>query len=247
MRLIATTVDDMRPARLYAIDSEGTVHAPPTQYLGVGPFAQIVMIKNVMTGPWTVVLADGEQVFACERFGVWKSVATPSPEEPPEKPSVATSPPVELSEKTVAWETRVRWETDTENFYAAFIEQLFSHPVDDMRTWKYLSKLLRDPKRNLLYNHLGLDEDRLLSFEPDCADLPYFLRGYFAFKLRLPFGYRSCSRPKQGRNMWCGDLHTNEESSPCSKKTRRARWSKSRVPGRLGERKWILPFPTRWS
>ena len=31
-------------------------------------------------------------------------------------------------------------------------------------------------------------------FHPDCADMPYFLRAYFAFKLGLPFGYSRCSR-----------------------------------------------------
>ena len=29
---------------------------------------------------------------------------------------------------------------------------------------------------------------------PDCADLPYFLRAYFAFKMGLPFGYAKCTR-----------------------------------------------------
>ena len=29
---------------------------------------------------------------------------------------------------------------------------------------------------------------------PDCADLPYFLRAYFAFKMGLPFGFSKCSR-----------------------------------------------------
>ena len=29
---------------------------------------------------------------------------------------------------------------------------------------------------------------------PDCADLPYFLRAYFAFKMGLPFGFSKCTR-----------------------------------------------------
>ena len=44
--------------------------------------------------------------------------------------------------------------------------------------------------RNLLFNHLGLGEDEMkIVLRPDCADLPYFLRAYFAFKMGLPFGY----------------------------------------------------------
>ena len=33
-----------------------------------------------------------------------------------------------------------------------------------------------------------------LLIRPDCADLPYFLRAYFAFKMGLPFGYAKCTR-----------------------------------------------------
>jgi hypothetical protein len=38
---------------------------------------------------------------------------------------------------------------------------------------------------------------------PDCADLPYFLRAYFAFKMGLPFGYSKCSRGGGGRAPTC--------------------------------------------
>ena len=39
---------------------------------------------------------------------------------------------------------------------------------------------------------------------PDCADLPYFLRAYFAFKMGLPFGYSICSRGGGGAAPRCG-------------------------------------------
>src|SRR5262249_10351036 len=55
--------------------------------------------------------------------------------------------------------------------------------------------VLRDRSRNVLFNHLGLGEDQMgITIRPDCADLPYFLRAYFAFKMGLPFGYSKCSR-----------------------------------------------------
>ena len=38
---------------------------------------------------------------------------------------------------------------------------------------------------------------------PDCADLPYFLRAYFAFKMGLPFGYSKCSRGGGGQPPKC--------------------------------------------
>ena len=56
-------------------------------------------------------------------------------------------------------------------------------------------KCLRDRSRNMLFDHLGLREDEMnMIIRPDCADLPYFLRAYFAFKMGLPFGYSKCSR-----------------------------------------------------
>ncbi len=64
--------------------------------------------------------------------------------------------------------------------------------------------MLRDPNRNFLFNHLGLGEDeKELVINPDCADLPYFLRGYFAFKMGLPFGYSKCTRGGGGKPPQC--------------------------------------------
>ncbi|MCV4683769.1 hypothetical protein OFB94_29220, partial [Escherichia coli] len=38
---------------------------------------------------------------------------------------------------------------------------------------------------------------------PDCADLPYFLRAYFSFKMGLPFGYSKCTRGGGGKPPRC--------------------------------------------
>ena len=42
-----------------------------------------------------------------------------------------------------------------------------------------------------------------LVIRPDCADLPYFLRAYFAFKMGLPFGYSKCTRGGGGEPPQC--------------------------------------------
>jgi hypothetical protein len=64
--------------------------------------------------------------------------------------------------------------------------------------------VLRDRSRNVLFNHLGLREDSMgLIIRPDCADLPYFLRAYFAFKMGLPFGYTKCTRGGAGEGPKC--------------------------------------------
>ena len=71
-------------------------------------------------------------------------------------------------------------------------------------SWKALHEVLRDKSRNLLFNHLGLGEDEKgLVIQPDCADLPYFLRAYFAFKMGLPFGYAKCTRGGGGKPPQC--------------------------------------------
>jgi hypothetical protein len=45
--------------------------------------------------------------------------------------------------------------------------------------------------------------------QPDCADNPFFLRAYFAWKLSLPFGYHVCDRGSLGRNPGTGQWITN--------------------------------------
>src|SRR5262249_48659056 len=53
--------------------------------------------------------------------------------------------------------------------------------------------------RNVLFDHLGLrEDDKGTIIQPDCADVPYFLRAYFAFKMGLPFGYAKCTRGDGG-------------------------------------------------
>ena len=92
----------------------------------------------------------------------------------------------------------------TENLFSAWIEKLFDDPLDAAPSWPALHFVLRDPSRNLLFNHLGLGEDAMkMVLRPDCADLPYFLRAYFAFKMGLPFGFSKCTRGGGGKPPHC--------------------------------------------
>jgi len=96
------------------------------------------------------------------------------------------------------WPVEQPWSRATENLYSAWIEALFDAPLDEQPTWPVLHLVLRDPARNFLHDHLGYGEDGnekvAPHIDPDCADLPYTLRAYFAFKLGLPFGYSRCTR-----------------------------------------------------
>ncbi len=106
--------------------------------------------------------------------------------------------------KDSVWPLRDRWGRANENIYSAWIEKLFDAPLEEQLSWKALHEVLRDPSRNLLFNHLGLNEDgKGMVIRPDCADLPYFLRTYFAFKMGLPFGYSQCTRGAGGQAPRC--------------------------------------------
>jgi hypothetical protein len=196
-RIIVTSAHDPRPARLTLFDPEGAAHEPEERMLGGPPFTFWAELERPAPGRWTAVLGDGSRIEACERFRVGHG---PRPA------------PTRTVEPAPAWEPRWSWERDTENLYAAFVEQLFTDPADEDVTWDGLQQLLADPERNLLHDHLGLDEDDRLALEPDCADLPYFLRAYFAWKIELPFAFRRCTRGRQGVPPACGEeLYTNLE------------------------------------
>jgi hypothetical protein len=87
-----------------------------------------------------------------------------------------------------------RWDLATQALYAAWVERLFDAPPAESLSFPSLAPVLADPQRNVLHGFLGAREDDRLPAEPDCADLSYFLRAYFAWKLGLPVAYRACSR-----------------------------------------------------
>ncbi|MGD9656116.1 MAG: hypothetical protein AB7U61_00510 [Methylocystis sp.] len=104
------------------------------------------------------------------------------------------------------WALRGKWDRETENLYSAWIAKLFDAPLEAEQSWKTWHEVLRNPSRNVLFNHLGTGEDGLTrSLKPDCADFVYFLRAYFAFKMGLPFAYSSCSRGSGGAAPRCNE------------------------------------------
>ena len=94
------------------------------------------------------------------------------------------------------------WTPQDETLYAAFIERLFDYE-DISRSWNNLGDILRDKEHNILYNSMGMNEESKLKLKPDCADLPYALRSYFAWKRGLPMGVRKCSRGTDSKPPKC--------------------------------------------
>ncbi|MEQ8894311.1 MAG: NlpC/P60 family protein [Sandaracinaceae bacterium] len=186
MRVMVTATEELGPVELALIDPSGRRRAPELHRLGGPPFTYWAQIDAPEAGRWTAVLGDGPNVAACERITV-----TPYPAQP------------ETVHPEVVWEPRFRWEADTEALFSAFVERLFDYPVDEELTWPNLSVLLLDRDRNLLFDHFSQGEEERIPLRPDCADLPYFLRTYFAWKLRLPFAYRVCTRGRHGNLPTC--------------------------------------------
>ncbi len=96
------------------------------------------------------------------------------------------------------------WKLAAEAFYSAWIEALFGAPPEENLNFNSLEPVLRNAERNFLHNYLGLNEDNNLPLTPDCADLPYTLRAYFAWKTGLPIAFRACGRGSAKAPPYCG-------------------------------------------
>ncbi|MBX3274902.1 MAG: C40 family peptidase [Sandaracinaceae bacterium] len=191
LRVFVTATRELGPVELAAIDPEGRRRTPSLRRLGGPPFTYVAELPRPAEGRWTFVLGDGPNVAACERINVSRF-----------------APRADRVSPDAVWEPRFRWEADTEALFAAFVEALFDFPIEQELTWPNLSVLLDDPRQNLLHNHFAQGEEARIPLRPDCADLPYFLRTYFAWKMRLPFGYRSCTRGRRGNLPVCEELRT---------------------------------------
>lgn len=191
LKVIVTSSDDPGPAELALVDPNGERVEVETHRLGGPPFTYWAKVDRPAPGRWTAVLGDGPRTYACERI------------------AVRPHPPAPEGRDPMAWTPRWRWERDTENLYAAWVEQLFDYPIDEDLTWPDLQTLLRDPERNLLFDHLSQGEEGDIRLGPDCADLPYFLRAYFSWKTKLPFAFRRCSRGNHGNAPNCNALNTS--------------------------------------
>ena len=207
LRIYATATEELGPMQLSLIDPSGRRVEAPVRRLGGPPFTWIAEVAQPASGRWTLVLGDGPHVAACDQVAVSPYPPRPSAIGPDE-----------------VWVPRWRWEPDTEALYSAFVERLFDYPTEEDLTWRNLHTLLRDRDRNILFDHLSQNEDQRIELEPDCADLPYFLRTYFAWKLRLPFGFRSCTRGRRGQPPTCDELRTPQVAHGQTNEVDAFRW-----------------------
>lgn len=114
------------------------------------------------------------------------------------------------------WRTEKGWDAALEELYSAWVNALFCD-ADERSIWKALHEVTQNRERNFLYNHLSLNEDdptdkNRVMMQPDCADNPFYLRAYFAWKMGLPFGYHECDRGYLGKAPHTGRWITNENN-----------------------------------
>jgi hypothetical protein len=194
---VLLAVDRLAPtAHIELIDPDGNEQASFAVQAGNGPPAwRAIEFEATRAGQHRVELRDERGLrIACRRVGIARM--------PQAK---------ELSASDVLWPSVRGWEPADEMLYSAFIERLFSDR--EGRRFQGLAEVLRDPTRNVLFDHNGRREDAELSLSPDCADAPYFFRAYFAYKLGLPFGFHDCRAGSDGVPPRCDAWTTNLSST----------------------------------
>jgi len=200
LRVVVVAERNLEASRLVVEDESGDRPVAPLDAWGGPPWAWTATLPSAAAGKLRFCLssAGGDRPIACAEVVV-------------EAGGDASRP----APASGVWPVARAWDRPTETLFAAWIARLFHAEPGLTIGWRPLHKALRDPQRNLLHDHLGLgedDPDALTNavLEPDCGDTPYFLRAYFAWKLRLPFAAHLCPRGGVALGPGCdGRVFTN--------------------------------------
>jgi hypothetical protein len=199
---VVFTVEQAFEGELSLTAPDGTVAAKSRDREGGPPYFWYAEVAAPAEGAWHATLALEGAPAECAT--ITRAIAVQGKQ-----------PPGSRATQGSVWPLRDSWNRASENLYSAWIEKLFDAPLDAAPSWPALHEVLRDKSRNILFNHLGLGEDeKKLIIQPDCADLPYFLRAYFAFKMGLPFGYSKCSRGGGGQAPRCVQWWNIQKEEP---------------------------------
>ena len=180
LRVLAAFESDPRDVRISVSGPAGALAPLRTGRGGGPPFWRAAAFRVPERGHYAVaVVADGRPAGAA-------GVDVPS-----------AAPEAGAAAGGTVWESVRGWTRADENLYSAWLEALFL-ATDERSSWPSLHDAVDDPERNLLFDHLGLGEDDpggpdRVEMTPDCADNPFYLRAYFAWKTGLPFGFSDSS------------------------------------------------------
>ena len=194
VRVLAASELDLPGAELMIAGPSGRLDIANSRSGGGPPFWWSAKARIIEEGVYTAVLVQKNKRLVSHEFEV-------------------PAPRSETSGSRGIWPTERKWDRGAENLYSAWLESLFQDAGEDA-SWKALHAVTQDRDKNILHNHLSLGEDdagerTAVIMEPDCADAPFFLRAYFAWKMRLPFGFHRCTRGNLGRAPQCQEWSSN--------------------------------------
>ena len=196
-RILSTGGPNIRKAEIIVNGPSGKSESLKSKSGNELPFWRIDDFSGSPAGKYTVTLiVDNKEVSSIE-FKIASKEMIPS--------------------AGVVWKTLRGWDSATEVLYSVWINALFNDCHEDS-SWKALHEVTQNKNQNFLYNYLSQGEDdpdgkNRLIMQPDCADNPFYLRAYFAWKLGLPFGFHLCDRGSLVHNPKTGQWITNETSS----------------------------------
>jgi hypothetical protein len=196
-RIVATGGEDIGKAKIIIIGPSGNIESHKSKMGAELPYWRIDDFTGGTAGKYKVTLIVDKKVMNNLEFIISSREAAP--------------------QTGVVWKTLRGWDSGMETIYSAWINALFQG-CDENSSWSALHEVTQNQNQNFLYNYLSLGEDVIdgknkVIMQPDCADNPFCLRAYFAWKLGLPFGYHLCDRGYVGRNPKAGQWITNESSS----------------------------------
>ncbi|MGC1391830.1 MAG: hypothetical protein WA816_12405 [Bacteroidales bacterium] len=198
-RILAVGGGKILKAKINIIGPSGSAESVKSKIGDELPYWRIDNFTGIAAGKYEVTLVADKKVISSLEFIISsKVVTTPS---------------------GMIWKSIKGWDSAMEAMYSAWINALF-HGCNENSSWSALHEVTQNQNQNFLYNYLSLGEDdpkgkNRLIMQPDCADNPFCLRAYFAWKLGLPFGYHLCDRGYLGHNPKAGQWITNE--TPCQK------------------------------
>ena len=195
-RILATGGENIRKAQIIVSGSSGRLESLKSK-MGEGfPYWRIDDFTGSSAGKYKVTLIADKKPVSNLEFTI--------------SPREVTHPTDEV------WKTLGGWDGGKEAIYSAWINALFQD-CDENASWSALNEVTQNQNQNFLYNYFSLGEDEpngknKVIMQPDCADNPFCLRAYFAWKLGLPFGYHECDRGSLVHNPKAGRWITNETS-----------------------------------
>jgi hypothetical protein len=190
VRVLAATLADAEPLALRLETTKGEpIEAELVQRSGT-PSLAVAKLAVARPSEVRAVVGRHGRGLRCLRFRI-------APKTSAEKPRAA--------QRDAVWPVTHGWNRGEEALYSAWIREMFHAPRGEELAYNRLDEVTSQSERNLLFDYYGWSEDGPsgLKLKPDCADAPYFLRAYFAWKRGLPFAYRQCSSGDDGHPPRC--------------------------------------------